>query len=92
MPSLGGFFEAAAGPIAKKVLASLGLGMFTYAGVDAAFGVARDAIIAQWAGLPADLAALAGLAGIGSAFGILLGGMAARIALLSLSHIGKVSG
>lgn len=91
MASLGGFFAAAAGPLAKKVLMSLGLGMVTYAGVDTAFGVAKNAIIASWGGLPADVAALAGLAGIGDSFGILLGGMAARIALLSLSHLGKVT-
>jgi hypothetical protein len=91
MASFGGFFAAAAGPIAKKVLIALGLGVVSYAGVDAAFGVARDAIIANWGGLSADIANLASLGGIGTGIGIILGGISARIALLAISHIGAVT-
>lgn len=90
MASLGAFFGAAAAPIAKKVLQGLGIGMVTYVGVDAVFSGIRDYVLASWSGLSLDLVSLLSLGGYGEGIGILLAAMAARVAMLSLSFLGKV--
>lgn len=92
MASLGAFFGAAAGPIAKKVLGALGIGMVTYAGVDIAFSALQSLVTSYWNGMPADIAALLALGGYGQGVGIILASMSARVGMLSLSHLGKVAG
>jgi len=90
MASLGGLLAGAAGPLAKRVLQSLGLGMVTFAGLDIVFSQLRDLVITNWNNIPADVLAIASLGGYGDAVGIILGAIGARISYASLSHIGKV--
>lgn len=82
---------AAAAPIARMVLVSLGIGLISYAG----FSLVIDSVISHvqtsYGQLPAAAAQLADLLGVGEAIGILLGAMTARAAYASITKFGKLS-
>lgn len=89
-PLLGAFLSASVGSLAKKALLALGLGTVTYAGLQAAFDAAKTQVINSYGLMPANALAIADLAGVGQAIGIMLGAMAARVGMVALSKIGKV--
>lgn len=82
---------AAAGPIVKHVLASLGIGLISYA----ALTVLVDAIIghvqSNYSSIPSAVAQLLDLGGFGTALGIVLGGIVARASFAAISRFGKLS-
>jgi len=80
----------AIGPLAKKLLVALGIGTITYTGFDAAFGALRDQVISNYGSMPANVAGIISLTGLGQALGIILGAMAGRVGLVALSHFAKV--
>ncbi|HYP84398.1 DUF2523 family protein [Variovorax sp.] len=86
----GTFLMAVAGPLARKVLVSLGFGLVTYAAVSAALAAALDAAKAAWAGLAGEALALIQIAGINTAASILAGALVARVALQMTKRIGLV--
>lgn len=90
MASLGAFFSAAAAPIAKKVLQGLGIGMVTYAGVDVVFSGLKAYVVSSWSGMTPEILGLLSLAGVGTGVNMMLAAMAARVAMLSVSFLGKV--
>lgn len=79
------------GPLAKRVLIALGIGTVTYVGLDAAFDAAKNYIIGYYGQMSGDVLQVVSLAGFGAAIGIILGAIAARIALISLSKLTKLS-
>lgn len=84
------FLAQAVGPLAKRVLVALGIGTVTYAGLDVAFGAARDLVVSNYGQMSGDVANLVSLAGVGQAIGIILGALAARVGMAALSHLGKI--
>jgi Protein of unknown function (DUF2523) len=88
------FFPAlasAAGPIAKQVLASLGVGVITYAGLSLLVDNITASVQANYGMLPSSAAAIADLLGVGAAFGIILGAIVARVSYAAIGKIGKLS-
>lgn len=84
------FFASSIGPMVKRALVAIGLGVITYSGLDVAFGAARDMVVSNYGAMAATTAGLVSLAGVGQAIGIILGALAARVGLVALSHIGRV--
>ena len=85
MSGLAQWLLAMAGPLVMRVLLSLGLSVVTFVGVkEAANGLVSN-VQSLYGGLPADVAALAGLAGVGEGLGIVLGAIAGRVALWALA-------
>jgi hypothetical protein len=82
---------ALAGPIAKKVMAALGLGVLTYAAVQAAFSAAQNALLASYGQISADIVGPLNMAGFGQAVGIILGALSARLALQAVSKLGRIA-
>lgn len=82
---------AAAAPLAKRVLVSLGIGWVSYAGITAALGAVQNQIISYWGSMSADVSNILSLFGFGESLGIILGGMAARAALMAVDRLGKVT-
>jgi hypothetical protein len=90
-----GFFlpalAVAAGPIAKLVLVSLGIGFISFAGLM----ILTDSLISHvqtsYSALPASVAQLADLLGIGTAIGVVLGGIVARASYAAITRLGKLS-
>lgn len=84
------FLIQAIGPLAKRLLVAIGIGTVTYAGLDVAFGAAKNLVISSYGQMSGDVANLVSLAGVGQAIGIILGALAARVAMTALSSLGKV--
>lgn len=82
---------AAAGPIAKHVLAALGIGLISFAALTALVDAVISHVQSNYSNIPASVAQLLDLAGFGTALGIILGGIAARAAFGAISRFGKLS-
>jgi hypothetical protein len=85
------FLLAAVGPLAKQVLFSLGIGIVTYAGLSLLETNLQTAIIDSYNGLPYAVSEVCGLAGINTAFGIILGAITARVGFASIKKLGFLS-
>lgn len=83
---IGSWLVALAGPIARRVLLSLGLGVVTYVGLDVALSAALSSAKASLGALPADIAALLAIAGVNTAASILAGALTARVAMIALKR------
>ena len=78
---------AAAAPIAKRVLVGLGFGVVTFAGLTAVLTTAVQSIQGQYGAISADVLGVLYLAGIPDCLAIILGGVAARLALLQAKKL-----
>jgi len=83
---IGSWLVALAGPIARRVLLSLGLGVVTYVGLDLALSAALSSAKSSLGALPADIAALLAIAGVNTAASILAGALTARVAMIALKR------
>lgn len=82
---------AAAGPIAKYVLQSLGIGFITFALLTTLVNTLTTHIQTAYGGMPASVAVMADMLGIGTAIGIILGAIAARASYAALARLGKIT-
>lgn len=81
------FIMALVGPVVKRVLASLGLGIVTFTGVDLAVSSVLSQAKAAWSGgLVGDAAQLVAMAGGNTALGIIAGGITARVTMIALKR------
>jgi hypothetical protein len=87
---LGAFLQAAAAPLVRNVLASLGIGIISYAAVTTLLGLLLVQARGYWNGMPDMVLALLGLAGLGDSAGILIGALMFRAGLNTLSRYGKL--
>lgn len=71
-------------PIAKKVLAALGVGIVTTVGFDLAIDALTGYINNNLSGVPADILGLASMMGIPDAIGIMLGGISSAATLMAV--------
>jgi hypothetical protein len=86
------FLMALVAPLARQILVSLGIGLITFVGMDAAIGGALSAAKSSLSGLPAAVTSVLALAGFFTAFSIIAGAMVARVSLMSLKKFGRVTG
>ena len=87
----GTWLLAIAGPVAKRVMVSLGIGVVTYVGMDAALSSALGAARGAWGGMGADVAAFVAMAGVNTACSILAGALTARVALEAVKRFQPLS-
>jgi len=85
---LGAFLAAAVTPLAKRILAGLGLGILSFAAVTTALNAAISLAQGYFTGLPSTIFGLAGLAGLGEGMGIIAGAMVAKVTFNTLKRIG----
>lgn len=90
MANLITFLLAAAWPIAKKVLVSLGIGWATYAGLSLIADQVKAEVIAAWGQLGQASLQILTLGGVPQALGIILGGLAAGAAFMAANRLTKV--
>lgn len=86
-----GLLQAAAGPIAKRVLSALGIGVVSYAAIQTAFTAAQSSLLSAYGSISGEIAAILNLAGFGTAVGIVLGAIAARISYMQLSKLARIA-
>lgn len=91
MAGWGTWLLAMAAPVAKKVAVSLGIGVVTYVGMDAALSAALGAAKTAWGGMGADVAAFVAMAGVNTAASILAGALTARVALEAVKRFAPLS-
>lgn len=85
---LGAFFTSSSGAIARIVLASLGMGIISFAAVATSLNAVIQSAQSSYSSLGGYLSAFAGIAGLGEAFGIIVGAMIFRVSVTSLSRLG----
>lgn len=90
--SIGAFFTNAIGPLARKALAALGLGVISYTAASSAINSLIDTAKGYFDGLPAFVLAILSLAGAGQALAIIAGALLVRAAFASTSKIGLLTG
>jgi hypothetical protein len=87
----GTFLASLAGPIVRRMLISLGVGVASYAALSAALNSALSHAQSSYSGLPADVLGLLGLAGVPDALAIICGGLVARASLLAVKRLAVLS-
>lgn len=91
MGNFGAFLLGLAGPVARRVLLSLGLGVISYAGLTVVAAQVQTAITEKYSLLTGSVLDLLNLIGFGQAVGIVLGAIIARAAFAAISKIGAMS-
>jgi len=69
------------GPMALRVLTTIGLGTITFTGVTIALQQLIDFAVTNYGGMSSDILALAGIAGVPQGLGIVVGAMTARVGM-----------
>jgi len=90
MASFGVYFASVSVPIAKRVLAGLGIGVVTYVGLAAVMTQIQNSVISNWGVINISAMQFLSLAGVPDAIGIVLGAVAARFSMLQLSALGRI--
>lgn len=91
MGNFGAFLLGLAGPLARRVFISLGLGVISYAGLALVASQVVTAVQSQYSIIGGPVLALLNLIGAGQAMGIILGAIIARAAFAAVSKIGVMS-
>lgn len=81
------WLTAIVGPLAWRVVAALGFGIIVFQGVDTAVAAGLNSARTYWGQFGGTAADLVALSGINTAFGIVAGGVSARLALLVLKRM-----
>lgn len=92
MSTFAGLLTALAGPIAKKVLLSLGVGAVTYVGLQAAASGAISASQNAMVGLPAAVAQILAMGGVFTAMSIIAGGIMAGVTMIAVKKLQVLTG
>lgn len=91
MSTFAGALTALAGPLAKKVLTSIGIGIITFAGMEAAVTAALAAAKASFTGIGPDIAAIMAMFGIFTVASIIAGGITACLTMMSFKRLGLLT-
>lgn len=87
---LGAFLAASSLPLVIQVLTGLGIGLITFTGVTSAINLLITNARGSYNSLPNAVLGLAGLAGIGEAFGIITAAILVRMAISFLPKFGRL--
>jgi len=87
MSGLGTFLVALAGPVVRKALVSLGVGVVSYAAITAALNAALDAAKTSLNGFTGDASMIVAKSGVFVAMGIVAGALVARVSLMALKKL-----
>lgn len=80
-----------AGPVVKKALQALGIGVISYAAVQATFSAAQSQMLALYGQAPANMMWVVDRAGFSAGIGIILGALAAKFGLMALGKLGRIA-
>lgn len=86
MAGFGTFLAAVAGPVVKRAMSALGIGVVSYAAVSTALNTMLSAAKTAWAGLGGEALALIQIAGLNTAASIVAGALTASVALQVLKR------
>lgn len=81
-----------AGPLVRKALLSLGVGVVTYVGLQSALTAALNASQNAFGGVAAGPAAILAMSGVFTALGIIAGGIVAGVTMIALKRFQIITG
>lgn len=84
------WLDNAVGSLAKRVLSALGIGWVSFNGITEFASQLKDQVMTAWGGLPSEILAIATMAGIGTAMGLVLSAVVYKAAMSSFSWLGRV--
>lgn len=84
------FLAAAVGPLAKRILIALGVGLVSYASVQTLANSLISQVQSNFGMIPTSMLQIATLGGIPQALSIICGALLARVALLAVSKFARV--
>lgn len=87
MSGMAGFLVTLAGPLARKVLTSLGFGLVSYAAVSTALTAAFNSAKSALNGMSMDVMNLVSLSGVLTGISIIAGAMIARVSLNAIKKL-----
>lgn len=90
MLNVAAWLLALAVPIARKILVALGIGWLTYESFGFLVGQLQSAVLGAWGAVGGVTFQILSLAGVPDSLGIILGGFAARAALMAVGKLGKI--
>lgn len=82
---------ALAGPLVKRVLIALGVGVVSFTGLTLLANQVRDQVLANLSGLTGDAYQVIAMSGAFEAIGILLGALSARAVLMAMERFGRIA-
>lgn len=91
MLNVAGWLLALAVPLARKILVALGIGWLTYESFGFLVTQLQNAVLGAWGQVGGVTFQLLSLAGVPDSLGIILGGFAARAALMGVAKLGKIA-
>lgn len=91
MATMGAFFQAAIGPLVKRGLSAVGVGVVAFVGVEAALQGAMTAAKSAFGGITGDVLSIMAMYGFFSAIGIIAGGVSAGLSMMVLKRFAKLS-
>lgn len=83
---IGAFIVGLAGPVVRKILLSLGIGLVSYAALTTVLNTALSSAKSAFGGMTGDVASLVQLSGAGECLSIIGGAMLARVAMLAVKR------
>jgi hypothetical protein len=89
MDSWGSFLAALIGPLAKRALAALGIGVVTYGGVTTAVDSAFASMTTAFSGLATEAFAILARAGVFESLSISSGGLVSGLAFIADGCTGR---
>jgi len=84
------WLDNAVGALAKRVLTALGIGWVSFNGITELASQVKDQVMTAWGGLPAEVLAIATMAGFGVAFGVILSAVTYKASLSVMAWLGRV--
>lgn len=90
MPTIAAWLIAIAWPVVKRVLIAMGIGFATYEGLTVLAETLKTEIVSAWGQVGGVTLQFLSLAGFPTAVGIILGAMAARVAMIAGNKILKI--
>lgn len=87
----GTFFGALAGPLVRKVLAAVGIGVLTYSGLSVVQTQISSAVAAGWSGVGASSYQIIAMSGFVDAVSYWLSAVSAVVAYAAVGHLGRLT-
>ncbi len=87
MSTISVFLMSLVGPVVKRILVSLGVGLVSYAAISTAVNALLGSAKSAWGGMSGDVLSLVELSGANTAISIIAGAIVAKVALMAVTKL-----
>ncbi|MNG10201.1 hypothetical protein D3C84_936570 [compost metagenome] len=86
MPAIFFFLASIVGPLAAKILTSLGIGMVSYVGINLLLAQVKSYILSSFSGAPVDVLSILGMLKVDVSINIILAAVTARAVISGMNR------